>query len=166
MPNWAEGVLKIRGKKEDIIRFAKECIVGVNGWKIQSVDTESSTYELGKNEGFNVDLNESRLIIKNTIDTHIEGTWRMFILDREIEWWFNEKEVQTFTINVQQAWEIDAKNLQDLSKKYDLDFKIYAFECGHQFNQEIEIIKGEITINREIVFDDYVWECINPTLGG
>jgi hypothetical protein len=35
-----------------------------------------------------------------------------------------------------------------------------------EFNQEIEIIKGETTINREIEFEDYCWECPDPMLGG
>lgn len=166
MPNWADGVLKIRGKKENIIRFAKECITGINGWKVQNIDTTNATYELGKNEDFNVVLTDDILIIKGTMDTHIEGTRRMFIQDKKIEWWFKDTDVEIFTVSVQQAWGISAKNLQDLSKKYDLDFRIYAFEKGMEFNQEIEVIKGEITINREIEFDDYNWECINPKLGG
>ena len=31
-----------------------------------------------------------------------------------------------------------------------------------EFNQDVEIYKGEIIKNVEIEFDDYMWECINP----
>ena len=51
-------------------------------------------------------------------------------------------------------------------KKYGLDFRFYGYECGMEFNQEIEVVNGETTIDREIRFDDYFWECPDPTLGG
>ncbi|MBB5146203.1 hypothetical protein HNQ35_001404 [Cerasibacillus quisquiliarum] len=35
-----------------------------------------------------------------------------------------------------------------------------------EFNQDIEINKGEIIKDEEIKFDDYEWECIYPNLGG
>ncbi len=35
-----------------------------------------------------------------------------------------------------------------------------------EFNQDVEIYKGEIIKGVEIEFDDYMWECINPNIGG
>ncbi len=35
-----------------------------------------------------------------------------------------------------------------------------------EFNQDVEIYKGEIIKNVEIEFDDYMWECITPNMGG
>lgn len=49
---------------------------------------------------------------------------------------------------------------------YDIDIKIYAFEAGMEFNQDIEIIKGKIIKDDEIKFENYQWECIEPNLGG
>lgn len=34
MPNWAEGTLKIRGKKENVIRFLKEGIIASPNFKM------------------------------------------------------------------------------------------------------------------------------------
>jgi hypothetical protein len=166
MPNWCEGTLKIRGSKENIIRFAKECITGTNGWKIKSFDLKNGGYELGKNDDFNVEIDDYELYIHNTMDTHIEGTRRMFIQQENISWYWNEVKDEVVSVDVQQAWGIDVDNLVNLSKKYNLDFKIYAFEAGMQFNQDVEVIKGEVIKNQEITFDDYQWECINPNLGG
>ncbi|MGR5995465.1 hypothetical protein ACT7C9_25025 [Bacillus cereus] len=56
--------------------------------------------------------------------------------------------------------------LATLSKEYNVDIKIYAFEKGMEFNQDVEIHKGEIIKNVEIEFDNYMWECINPNMGG
>jgi hypothetical protein len=64
------------------------------------------------------------------------------------------------------AWGIDAKPFAEISKKYGVDFKIYAFERGMEFNQDIEIVAGEIVKDEEIKFGNYVWECINPLIGG
>ena len=64
------------------------------------------------------------------------------------------------------AWNIDTDCLRIISKLYDIDFKIYAFEGGMQFNKDIEIIKGKIIKDEEIRFNNYIWECIDPELGG
>ncbi|MEW4071696.1 hypothetical protein [Bacillus cereus] len=53
-----------------------------------------------------------------------------------------------------------------MSKEYNVDIKIYIFGRGMEFNQDVEIYKGEIIKNVEIEFDDYMWECINPNIGG
>ncbi len=64
------------------------------------------------------------------------------------------------------AWNIDTDYLRIISNLYDIDFKIYAFEGGMQFNKDIEIIKGKIIKDEEIRFNNYIWECIDPELGG
>lgn len=57
------------------------------------------------------------------------------------------------------AWRIEVEPLVQLSKEYNLDFKIYASERGMQFEQDIEIVKGEVIKNNVIKFDDYELEC-------
>lgn len=44
--------------------------------------------------------------------------------------------------------------------------RITAYEKGMEFSQEIEIIEGKIT--KEILrnYNDYLWECENPLIGG
>lgn len=44
--------------------------------------------------------------------------------------------------------------------------RIYGFERGTQMNQDIEIIKNEITKNELTKYEDYIWDCILPKLGG
>ena len=53
-----------------------------------------------------------------------------------------------------------------MQKKYGVDMRIHAFERGMEFNQIIEIIDGEVTKNEELRFDDYIWDCICPKMGG
>ena len=53
-----------------------------------------------------------------------------------------------------------------MCQKYEVDMKLYAFEKGMEFNQDILIVSGIILRNLDIKFEDYNWECICPTVGG
>ena len=51
-------------------------------------------------------------------------------------------------------------------KSTNVDFRVYGYEMGLEFNREIEIVEGRLVTNRRIKFKDYRWECPDPTLGG
>ena len=78
------------------------------------------------------------------------------------------KDDETFTaiLDAKFAWAADAEELLASCKKYSVNMKLYAFEKGSEFNQDILIVGGEILKNDRIAFEDYNWECICPTLGG
>lgn len=152
MPNWCEGTLKVRGKQKDIKRFVLEGLkpVGVFG---------------NEKESLTVDECEC---VSSKYDCWIEGTQRGFVEDLDV--YFDDEDEdedkKTHCFETRFAWGIDAKPLAEISKKYSVDLKIYAFERGMEFNQDIEIIDGEIVKDEEIKFDDYQWECVCPTIGG
>lgn len=153
MPNWCEGVLKIRGKKEDIKKFLTTALVPVDylGNKME-IEIKEDDWSMSV-------FSESKMF-------HVKGTRRNFI-DGSIEWCFDDKEVNVLVLNEYRgAWSIDTDGLTELSKEYNLDFKIYAFERGGQFNIDFEVHKGNVIKCEMIEFDDYKWECIDPTLGG
>lgn len=100
---------------------------------------------------------------------YIKETRRHFIdpVENEIYIYDTDKEEQIICLkNFKAAWGIDTDALRTISKRYNIDIKIYGFECGMEFNQDIEIIKGKIIKDEEIKFENYQWECINPDLGG
>lgn len=76
------------------------------------------------------------------------------------------QEESVVAIKTRFAWDVSAKELSLISKQYELDFRLYAFEAGMEFNRDIEIIHGEIKKDYEITFDDYKWECVCPNVGG
>lgn len=168
MPNWSEGVLKIRGKKQDIENFIR------NGIDYQDYRYEPAVDEKGKvslKQSANardcpIEVDEWEITVKNTVDLHIKGTHRMFITSKNIECWWHEKEIEIVYLDIQQAWAVSAEQLQDLSKKYNLDFKIFATEMGMEFCQDIEVVGGQIIKDNEIKFDDFMWEAPDPRLGG
>ena len=69
-------------------------------------------------------------------------------------------------VNMKAAWNIEEQPYIEMSKKYNLDFRVYGYEMGMEFNKEIEIVEGEIATYRLIQFKDYKWECPDPKLGG
>lgn len=172
MPNWSEGKLKIRGKKEDILLFFKngtslidhkdgEMIEIIPDVEIDDDFNDLFIKNLGKRESLYI-KETSRHFLKPDF-SHIE----LYNIDENGE--LSSKQLAKeyiIVINFIAAWEIEVKILSEISKKYNIDFKIYAFESGLEFNQDIEIVKGNIIKNEKITFKNYIWECIDPTIGG
>ncbi|MGX7252739.1 hypothetical protein [Enterococcus raffinosus] len=108
-------------------------------------------------------------------DLHCEGgfyidkTRRAFI-DKECIQFYHDYEADIYKLEIlgfKQAWAASPENFIELSKQYELDIKIFTFEMGMEFTQEIEIINGELTKNKEQEkFDDYFWEVPFATIGG
>ena len=159
MPNWCMGDLKIRGTEDNLRKFIKEGLSPVG-----FIGDSMGLVKYCDNYGvFTAKLSEERAIF------HINNTRRHFIDSDEIEVWFEDDDNREQVIVLEDfkaAWGIDAGQLAEVSKKFNIDFKILGFEMGMEFNQDIEVIKGEIIKNKEIEFDNYQWECIRPRMGG
>ena len=61
---------------------------------------------------------------------------------------------------------IKPEELLEISKKYDVDIRIHAFERGMHFNQVVEIVNGKMIQDYIEHIDNYDWECICPEKGG
>lgn len=165
MPNWCKGNLKIRGKKENIIKFLKEGTCLLEGfWETKEITPEIEINDYNEIQIENIDKEKNRDCL------YIKGTRRYFIDPIENYIYIHEDEENKESIicleNFKATWGIDADSLRVISARYNIDFKIYGFEAGMEFNQDIEIIKGQIIKDDEIKFNDYAWECIEPNLGG
>ena len=151
MPNWSEGCLKVRGKAANVKKFVLEGLQPVDFFGNALPKLELS--DLGE-----VDTDK---------DCWIEGTTRGFVENLYADFSFVEDdETFTATLDAKFAWAADAEELSALCEKYDVDMKLYAFEKGMGFNQDILIVDGEIRRDCRIEFEDYNWECICPTVGG
>lgn len=148
MPNWAEGSLKLRGRSENIASALKEMLLN-----------DTATLE-DKWDG-------ALLIFNNTVPYfYIDGTRRAFIDKKQIEVWFEEEFCTVELDDFKQAWSAIPENYQKISSKFDVDIKIFTFEKGMEFTQEIEISKGKIIKNVCNEYDDYQWEVPFNNLGG
>ena len=151
MPNWCEGTLRIRGKKENIIRLMLEGLEPVDAFG---------------NEIAKMEIDDD-CIIPESSRCYIKGTFRGFVMFDEFYLDnYEDGEVISTALDAEFAWGIDEEELQKVCKKCGVDMRIHAFERGMEFNQIIEIIDGEVTKNEELRFDDYIWDCICPKMGG
>ena len=148
MPNWAEGTLKLRGRSENIASALKEML-----------SNDTVTLE---------DKRDGALLIFNTTAPYlyINGTKRAFIDKKQIDVWFEEEFCIVELDNFKQAWSAIPENYQEISIKYDVDIKIFTFEMGMEFTQEIEISKGKIIKDICNKFDNYQWDVPFSELGG
>lgn len=148
MPNQAEGSLKLRGKSENIASALKQML-------LNNTVTLEDEYD------------GTLLKFNNTAPYfYINGTRRAFFDHKQIEVWLEEKFCTVELDNFKQAWSAIPENYQEISSKFDVDIKIFTFERGMEFTQEIEISKGEIIKNICYEYDDYQWEVPFSNLGG
>lgn len=160
MPNWCEGRLKIRGTKESVLRFFNE---GIELYELFGTNVVEHTARF--DDWFieiNVPGNKSHNI-------YVKDTNRGFIENSNTSIYFvedDEKDEVIAVFDYKQAWTIRVEDFVEISKKFGIDLKIYAFERGMEFNKDIEVVKGEIVKNEIIEFGNYVWECVDPFVGG
>lgn len=168
MPNWNAGILRIRGKREDVIKFLTE---GVNAYEFRSNGKISSEYlPISKDELYTFD-DDCIEYKRNNI--YVEGTTRGFICEYNCLVYIsndtdNEGRIYTY-VDYRQAWGINENELADISAKYHLDFRIFAAEAGMGFWIDLEILDGEITKLEEygnMSYNEYIWNCPIPNVGG
>lgn len=145
MPNWCKGNLKIRGHIDDAQKFLEYCI-----------------YQKGK-----VLRNEYGDLELIDVSGHLKDTYRCFISNIHSGEYCPDNNGNIIVIlRTEHAWAPKLEYFTELSKQFNVDFRFYGYEMGQQFNFEFEIIKGAITLEKEIKFDNYIWECPHPMLGG
>lgn len=149
MPNWAEGSLKLRGKKENIAQALKYMFCTADNVEIEE-DLEIGWFELTTTAPY----------------FYINGARRAFIQNNKLSFWLDDDYLVIEINDFNQAWAVEPNNYQEISSKFDIDIKIFTFECGMEFTQEIEISKGEIIKNVCYEYDDYQWEVPFSNLGG
>lgn len=161
MPNWCSGWMKIRGKKQDILDFFKN---EVAIWTYDKDYSRTASEAIFENDEYGYEY----ILEKATNqELHLRNSRRFFFLDKEITFYNNEQANCYLNLEIQQAWHIDVGELlTSHSKKYNIDFNIYASECGMAFEQYITIVNGKVIRNEAIGYDDFGFEAINPSLGG
>ena len=115
-------------------------------------------------EAIVINKEEESIWVKKT--AHIKGTHRNFVEPNAIDVWKGEDGNTCIAIEFKGAWSIESEPYVKLAKEYNVDIKIEAFERGMEFSQYILIENGELKEDKEIEYDDYVWDCVMPNLGG
>lgn len=163
MPNWCEGVLKVRGTRQNIIDYLQELVQK----PIFKLSEELQPEIIFSDDGY-----EIKFEIKNFDYFYLKNTRRAFIDTDEFEFylWEDEEDSEKIAVasisNFKQAWGIIPANYTELSKKHNVDIRIFGYELGMEFTQEVEIHKGVVVKNIECKYDDYAWEVPFSNLGG
>ena len=162
MPNWCEGMLKIRGKQEDVFNLLAE---NLQVWKTIIIkEPKIDMREEIDKEAIVVDKEGESIWVKKT--AYIKGTRRNFVEPNDINVWKGKDGNACIAVEFKAAWDVESEPYIKLSKAYNVDIKIEAFERGMEFSRYILIENGNLKEDKETEYDDYVWECVMPNLGG
>lgn len=161
MPNWIEGELKIRGKNNDVIKFAKEVFQAQ-----QTLVLKEDGPEVINNKVV-IEENYGDLSIRTNEQFWLKNSRRAFVESNSIDIYEIDEPFLTVCIEgFKQAWGLDVEYYQQLSKEYNIDIRVYGFERGMQYNHELEISSGTMVKNNVHEYKDYDWESIFSNLGG
>ncbi|HEU4207737.1 TPA: hypothetical protein ACOZZ5_000706 [Streptococcus pneumoniae] len=149
MPLQAEGTIKLRGHAENIKSALKYMFEAAGDVTIEE-DTDGE------------------LIIFTSSNSYfyINGTKRAFIDGESFEIHLDDDFLIIELNNFTQAWRAIPDNYIEISEKFNVDIKIFTFEQGLEFTQEIEISKGKILKDIVLKYGDYRWEVAFSNLGG
>lgn len=158
MANFCQGILKIRGEKQDICNFIENNLTFYP-------DPSNLTNKMYFRKGFESLYEVGYELSYDARYTHLNNSNRHHIKESEIIV-YDRDDYWLACVTLIACWDIDIDYLVEVSKQYNIDLKIYAFEKGMEFNRDIEIHKGKTIKDNTIKFKDYMWECIDPTIGG
>ena len=171
MPNWCEGSLKLRSKnKENIIKFIKESFIDCHYGDNVDALIEKPGIETGAVE---IDIydDESVLITLDVDKSHwiwLKDCGRSFIETDKHTWYDILARYDNYicSFDFKTAWSIDPNDWINISRKYNMDIRLYGIEKGMEFTQEVEIIDGKVMYNNVKNYSDWEWECPFPKMGG
>ena len=171
MPNWCEGNIKIRGKKKNIKEFVENeivCFVFSN--------TEKDENGFGKyievKPKIDRDKWETTLCYPSDKchDFYIKNTHRNFFFTSMINiYWHGAEDEDEITICIDDfnsAWNLKEQGWVDHAKKYGIDIRLLGFDQGVQFSQRMTIYRDGRIENEVEQYDDWLWDCPFPNLGG
>lgn len=150
MPNWCEGWIKFRGHRDNIIELIKSEFGGKNAF-----DCGDFIYP-------NIPT-EKAIRIKSLVRAIVEKD-DLELANYDI---WTKREYALLAVKIQHAWNVKRQGYAELAKKYDVDIKGKCYEKGMLFTEEFEYnSNGEEVFYKVCEYDDYIWECECPTLGG
>lgn len=98
-------------------------------------------------------------------------TRRLFITDGSASMYDNEG---VCCFNIKQAWcfindDKDLQAIKNIANKYNVDIKLFGYECGMEFSEEVIAVHNRDTlkiVNNTKSYEDWNWGCPFPNMGG
>ena len=169
MANWCRGILKIRGTRENIIKFLTEEVVYFvaekqSDGKYKNIAIPLLNVNAEYKEG--IEFEECSRDLKLNIKYFkrcLGGVINCLLSEESFE---REDGTYIVPFDFETKWGIIPDEFIALSKTCGVDIRGKFYECGMEFTQEIEVIDGDLTLWKELDYKDYEWECENPYWGG
>ena len=186
MPNWAEGNIRLRGKKENIINFIQNELVGVE----EKITTcwDEDTLENGKPTCGHIErilhsvILESNcggesLIIKRADNTgdcfYFRNSNRQFLFkeDKEFEIYFSEgknlnKDTIIFIDDFNGGWDVDESYFKEKAIQYKIDIRIFVWELGMCWSAVDIFYRNGVCECDTKTYSDWMWDSPMPHYGG
>lgn len=167
MANWCRGILKIRGTRENLVKFLKEDVICFSREKqsdgkyksveipLLNVKCEEDVIEIEEQQ---VDASSIKYFLK-----YLGGRINDVL---KHEAYKREDDMYIVAFDFETKWGLRLESFVEFSQTYGLDIKGKFYECGMEFTQEIEVIGGTLVLWKVTKYKDYEWECENPYWGG
>lgn len=180
MPNWIQGSLKLRGTYENICRFFEE---GINVYedKWNNEKEECEEHVVDKSKWLLIEEFDDGMYV-NILDAnwaHVNDTIRAFVTTENHDIFISKKEksdeideepIIVTACEIHQAWSFKPENWLKVSKNFNVDIQLYGIESGIGFEQIVTIIDNTVIENKVNNYggnyDDFLWHCPIPWLGG
>ena len=128
MPNWCKGVLKIRGKKENLINLIQN---EIERYGFPSTTDSYTKYPL------DLKIDEYGDVFVNHTDNE-HNSWlyfkdsRRLFIEENIEWYFDDyDEEEIHVLDIKQAWRLEPEYFVELSKKYKYHESLHRY-CSYK----------------------------------
>ena len=157
MPNWVEGNFRARGKKKDLLKFILE------GFEYAGLD-ESKTYAPTLNEY----EDEMGVEFGGYMTLWVKDTHRNFV-EGDSVWMYTshlKKGEYQIILPYRAAWSINSEAIGNIAAKYNIDIKVNGYEAGMCFSQVIEAERDGMVTEDSTDYNDWLWECDMPMMGG
>lgn len=185
MSDWAEGNIRLRGKRDNIIKFIQNEMIGV----IEKINTEWDQLDMGgvvagrliDYEQVPVETEDNcggqTLIIRRKPETgdafYFKNSVRQFIFteDREIEVSFSEgttrnKDTVVLLDDFYGGWDIDDDYFSAQAKKYKIDIRVFAWERGMSWSAIYTFYRNGAKETDRKTYSDWMWDSPMPRYGG
>ena len=114
MPNWCEGMLKIRGKQEDVFNLIAD---NLQVWKLVIIrEPKFDMREELEKEAIKIDRKDKAIYVEKT--AYIKGTHRNFVEPNDIIVYKRKDGNACIAVEFKAAWDVESEPYIELSKAY------------------------------------------------
>lgn len=177
MPNWAEGTIRIKGKFQNVINFLSNELQAV-------VKKDHGTVPVKVTKKYISDSKDERAIteyifsvpdkLNEIYEQHLyfKDSSRQFLFTDSVsmDTYFDDDKEHVFVFDdFNGAWHVEGDHFNELAKKYDVDIRIWVWECGLQWWSKDTYYRDGEEDHEDFGTEDpdvWLWEAANPFKGG